>query len=230
MTRCSSIRQAALPAATASSSTIAAGEGTRARRHHGRGRKGLPRARAGAPQLDVTLDVGGRRASRLAAAGDDPVRPRAAVAPYRHRSAPTAPRCLLCESVVFGRAAHGRARASRARFVDRWRVRRGGRLVFAETVRLDGAIGEQLGRPAVANGGVAVGTVADRAGRRGAAWSDSRAVEPFGGEVGVIGLEWIRNGALLCAEIGAACAPTSWRCLRRCAAGCRGSGPIERDR
>ena len=43
-------------------------------------------------------------------------------------------------------------------FVDRWRLRRGGRLVFAETVRLDGDIGAKLARPAVANGGVAIGT------------------------------------------------------------------------
>ena len=43
-------------------------------------------------------------------------------------------------------------------FVDRWRLRRGGRLVFAETVRLDGDIGARLAQPAVANGGVAIGT------------------------------------------------------------------------
>jgi urease accessory protein len=43
-------------------------------------------------------------------------------------------------------------------FVDRWRLRRGGRLVFAETVRLDGDIGAKLARPAVAKGGVAIGT------------------------------------------------------------------------
>ena len=43
-------------------------------------------------------------------------------------------------------------------FVDRWRLRRGGRLVFAETVRLDGDIGEKLAQPAIANGGVAIGT------------------------------------------------------------------------
>ena len=44
---------------------------------------------------------------------------------------------LLCEIVVFGRAAMGE-RMLHGEFVDRWRVRRGGRLVFAETVRLDG--------------------------------------------------------------------------------------------
>ena len=59
--------------------------------------------------------------------------------------------------VVFGRAAMGE-KMLHGEFVDRWRLRRGGRLVFAETVRLDGDIGEKLARPAVANGGVAIGT------------------------------------------------------------------------
>ena len=41
---------------------------------------------------------------------------------------------LLCEIVVFGRAAMGE-RMQSGEFVDRWRVRRGGRLVFAEIGR-----------------------------------------------------------------------------------------------
>jgi urease accessory protein len=45
------------------------------------------------------------------------------------------------------------------RLVDRWRVRRDGRLIFAETVRLDGAISEQLAQPAVTGGGIAIATV-----------------------------------------------------------------------
>ena len=64
---------------------------------------------------------------------------------------------LLCEIVVFGRGAMGE-RMLQGEFVDHWRMRRGGKLVFAETVRLDGDIGEKLARPAVANGGVAIGT------------------------------------------------------------------------
>ena len=64
---------------------------------------------------------------------------------------------LLCEIVVFGRAAMGERMQSGA-FVDRWRLRRGGRLVFAETVGLDGDIGEKLARPSIAKGGAAIGT------------------------------------------------------------------------
>jgi urease accessory protein len=64
---------------------------------------------------------------------------------------------LLCEIAVFGRAAMGE-RMERGAFVDRWRMRRGGRLVLAETVRLEGDIGAKLKRPAIASGGVAIGT------------------------------------------------------------------------
>src|SRR5258708_10719753 len=53
---------------------------------------------------------------------------------------------LLCEIVVFGRSAMGE-RMLHGEFVDRWRMRRGGKLVFAETIRLDGEIGQNLARP-----------------------------------------------------------------------------------
>ena len=56
---------------------------------------------------------------------------------------------LLCEIVVFGRAAMGET-LRHGSFVDRWRVKRGGRLVFAETVRLDGEVGDKLVRAVIA--------------------------------------------------------------------------------
>jgi urease accessory protein len=65
---------------------------------------------------------------------------------------------LIAEAVVFGRSAMGEA-VTQGAFSDRWRVRRGDRLVFAETVRLDGAIAAKLAEPAVANGGIATATV-----------------------------------------------------------------------
>jgi urease accessory protein len=63
----------------------------------------------------------------------------------------------LVESVVFGRAAMGE-RVVTGGFRDRWRIRREGRLVFAEDVHLDGPIAEILGRRAVAKGGRALAT------------------------------------------------------------------------
>jgi urease accessory protein len=65
---------------------------------------------------------------------------------------------LLAEAVLFGRAAMGET-VTQGRFIDRWRVRVGGALVFAETVRLDGPIAQSLAQVAVAAGGVAVATV-----------------------------------------------------------------------
>jgi urease accessory protein len=65
---------------------------------------------------------------------------------------------VICEIVVFGRGAHGERMAS-GRFVDHWRVRRGGRLIFADSTRLDGDIGRLLVHPAGAGGGVAIGTI-----------------------------------------------------------------------
>ena len=91
---------------------------------------------------------------------------------------------LLCEIVVFGRAAMGE-RMLQGEFVDRWRLRRGGRLVFAETVRLDGDIGEKLARPAIAKGGVAVGTALIVPGDEALVARIREASASFGGEVGI---------------------------------------------
>jgi urease accessory protein len=91
---------------------------------------------------------------------------------------------LLCEIVVFGRTAMGE-RMLHGRLIDRWRLRRSGKLVFAETVRLDGEIGEKLGRPAVAKGGVAIGTALIVPGDDAVVQRIRDAAGSFGGEVGV---------------------------------------------
>ena len=50
---------------------------------------------------------------------------------------------LAIESFVFGRAAMGETMA-RGSVSDHWRIRRGGRLVFADAVRIRGAVAETL--------------------------------------------------------------------------------------
>lgn len=65
---------------------------------------------------------------------------------------------LMCEIVVFGRAAMGET-MHQGTFIDRWRLRRGGRLIFAENIRLDGDVGAKLARPAIGKGAAAVATV-----------------------------------------------------------------------
>ena len=91
---------------------------------------------------------------------------------------------LLCEIVVFGRAAMGE-RMLEGEFVDRWRIRRGGRLVFAETIRLDGDIGAKLASPAIAKGGVAVGTALIVPGDEALVENIRTLSDSFGGEVGI---------------------------------------------
>lgn len=91
---------------------------------------------------------------------------------------------LLCEIVVFGRAAMGE-RMRHGEFVDRWRLRRGDRLVFAETVRLDGEVGDKLAKPAVVKGGAAIGTALIVPGDEALVERLREASESFGGEVGI---------------------------------------------
>jgi len=93
-------------------------------------------------------------------------------------------RLLLCEIVVFGRAAMGE-RMLHGEFIDRWRLRRAGKLVFAETIRLDGDIGAKLAQSAIAKGGVAVGTALIVPGDEAVVERIREVSETFGGEVGI---------------------------------------------
>ena len=91
---------------------------------------------------------------------------------------------LLCEIVVFGRLAMGE-RMRKGEFFDRWRLSLGGRLVFAENVRLDGDIGAKLACRAVAKGGVAIGTALIVPGGEELVERIQELSPSFGGEVGV---------------------------------------------
>jgi urease accessory protein len=64
---------------------------------------------------------------------------------------------LLVEAVTFGRIAMGEDQADAA-LRDRWRIRREGRLAFAEELRLEHA-GAALDRPAVGRGGRAIASL-----------------------------------------------------------------------
>ncbi|CAN7597086.1 urease accessory protein UreD [Bosea sp. LjRoot90] len=65
---------------------------------------------------------------------------------------------IAAETLYFGRAAMGES-LSRGQLRDRWRIRRDGRLIFAEDLRLDGAIDVTLGRKTVGQGAGAAATV-----------------------------------------------------------------------
>jgi urease accessory protein len=88
-------------------------------------------------------------------------------------------------------------------FADRWRVRRDGQLVFADTAWLEGAIAARLIEPAIANSGIAIATVLIAPGGDDTLASLRALNDHFAGEVGVSA--W--NGfavARLCAKDGAA--------------------------
>jgi len=91
---------------------------------------------------------------------------------------------LLCEILVLGRAAMGE-RMERGEFVDRWRLRWGGRLVLAETIRLNGDVAAKLVRPAFAKGGAAIGTALIVPGDEALVARIREVAGPFAGEVGV---------------------------------------------
>jgi urease accessory protein len=106
---------------------------------------------------------------------------------------------LIAEAVVFGRSAMGETVVEGA-LSDRWRVRRAGRLIFAETIRLGGKVADLIAEPAIANGCAAVATVV-------AVPGDDAMVEraralTFCGEVGVSAWNGLAAGRL-CAKDGA---------------------------
>jgi urease accessory protein len=109
---------------------------------------------------------------------------------------------IMAEAVVFGRAAMGEVMAQGA-FTDRWRVRRAGKLVYADTARLDGAIAAQLTERAVLNGGIAMATVLVAPGGDAQLEQVRALAEHYAGEVGISAWNGIAV-ARLCAKDGAA--------------------------
>jgi urease accessory protein len=111
-------------------------------------------------------------------------------------------RLIFAEALVLGRTGMGEA-VEHGFIADRWRIRRGGALIYAETLRLDGAIAEKLGEAAVANGGAAIATVLIVPGNAETTETLRALASRFRGEVGTSawnGIAVVR----LCAVDGAA--------------------------
>jgi urease accessory protein len=129
---------------------------------------------------------------------------------------------LFAESVVFGRLARGEI-STHGAFQDSWRVRRGGKLVFAEETRLEGGIGALLDRPAIGKGARAAALLLYLGAQAEAQLAEVRgALDPFADrvEVGVSAF----NG-LLVARL-AAVSPEALRAAMLAALGpLRGRGP-----
>jgi urease accessory protein len=110
-------------------------------------------------------------------------------------------RLVFAEAVVFGRTGMGEA-VEHGLFFDRWRVRRGGALVYVESVRLDGAIAEKMSEAAVAKGSAAIATVLMVPGSAEMLEPLRAPSPPFRGEVGISAWNGIAV-ARLCAVDGA---------------------------
>jgi urease accessory protein len=93
-------------------------------------------------------------------------------------------RLLLAEGIVFGRSAMGET-VTQGHCSDHWRARCGGKLVFAESLRLDGAMAQRLAEHAVTAGGVAVASVLKLPGGDSDAAAVRAMASDFAGEVGI---------------------------------------------
>jgi urease accessory protein len=110
---------------------------------------------------------------------------------------------VMTEGQVFGRAAMGET-VREGLWSDRWRLRRGGRLVFAENARLDGAIAGTLAQSAAAAGSIALATVLVAPGGEATCAAVRALDDRFAGEVGISAWNGMaiarliaRNGAAL---------------------------------
>ncbi len=133
---------------------------------------------------------------------------------------------LLAEAVIFGRTAMGESVRS-GELIDRWRIRRDGRLVFAETLRLGGDIGALLARPAAGNGAVALATVLLAPGDEALVETVRDCACGLRQRGGDLGLERDRRRAPVREATPRSCGAIWFRCSMPPAARCRGSGRIE---
>jgi urease accessory protein len=92
-------------------------------------------------------------------------------------------RLILAEAVIFGRLGMGET-VETGLLHDRWRVHRGDRLIYAETMRLEGEIAAKLSEPAAAKGSVAIATVLVVPGDEGTVAAVRALGGQFRGEVG----------------------------------------------
>jgi urease accessory protein len=99
----------------------------------------------------------------------------------------------LFEAVVFGREAHAE-RIADGFFEDRWRIRRDGRLVYADTLRLAGPVADVLKKPSVAKGARALATLIHLAPDAEARLEAAREVLPLGSNCDAAASAW--NGIL----------------------------------
>ncbi|MGH1575208.1 urease accessory protein UreD [Methylobacterium sp. P31] len=112
---------------------------------------------------------------------------------------------IAVEIVTFGRAAHGE-RIAAGLFADAWRVRRAGRLTYADSLVLEGPIGDLLARPAIGGGARACATLLDASADAEARLEEARSLLAAAASPGLEAAASAWNGNLvvraLSAEVG----------------------------
>lgn len=115
------------------------------------------RSQGDAAEVEVTLEVG--PGGRLDWTPQETILfDRARLSRRLEANLATDARLLIVEAVILGRAAMGET-VNQGLLRDRWRVRRDGRLVFAEELRIDGAFEHPLGSPSALAGAGAFATI-----------------------------------------------------------------------
>ena len=91
---------------------------------------------------------------------------------------------VIAESTVFGRTAMGET-VRHGELVDRWRIRKAGRLVFADTFRLGGEVAALLARPAAGGGAAACASIVVAPGDEAVAEKVRSSLEACSSEAGI---------------------------------------------
>jgi urease accessory protein len=113
---------------------------------------------------------------------------------------------IAVEVVAFGRAAHGE-RITDGLFADAWRVRRGGRLAYADNLLLEGAISDRLARPAIGGGARACATLLDLSDGAEGRLEEARARLAEVGQPGIVAAASAWNGHLAIRALSDAVGP-----------------------
>jgi urease accessory protein len=108
---------------------------------------------------------------------------------------------LAFEAVTFGRTARDEP-MTRGHLTDTWRIRRDGRLAYADTLRLDGALSQQLARTAIGNGARAMATMLDVSPAAEGRLEEARALLDANGAEGVSAAASAWNGHLVLRLLG----------------------------
>ena len=118
---------------------------------------------------------------------------------------------LAFEAVAFGRSARGEVLGD-GLFADSWRVRRDGRLVYADGFHLEGALAALLARPAIGGGAASCATILDFAPDAAGRLDEARRHLEGGPEVEAAASAW--NGHLAVRLLAPAIGPLRARAAR----------------